>query len=186
MVTQRLGIRVWGSAAMAGLAFAAGALTVLATQHRRRTDPPRQAAEAEDADSFRAYHRLQLSLLGKALEDPELAAVVSTIEAASPTRRRQYLFANAWYANALFAYRAGVVNLEELHGHLRVLVRNVVFREYWDATRHHRASLKAESMEARVGATMDALIHDLDEADSEEWWVVGEPPPEEDPPQGQR
>lgn len=186
MVTQRFGIRGLGSAAVAGLAFAAGALAALAAQHRRQTDLLRQVTDANGADSLRAYHRLQLCLLGKAMEDPDLAAVVSTVDADSPTRRRQYLYANALYSNALFGYRSGVANLEELHGHLRVLVRNAIFREYWEVTRHHRASLKAESVEARVGTMVDTLMHDLDEADTEEWWVVGEPPAEEDPPHDQR
>ncbi|MFE5082936.1 DUF6082 family protein [Streptomyces mirabilis] len=103
---------------------------------------------------------------------------MSTIEDADPPRRRHYLFANAMYTNALRAHHVGVVNPEELHGHLRVLCRNAIFRDYWEATRPHRASLKDDSEEGRVGQMMDALIHDLDEADTEEWWVVGEPPAE--------
>ncbi|WP_245766917.1 DUF6082 family protein [Streptomyces colonosanans] len=161
--------------------FAAGALAALASLHRRQAELRRQAEEAKKRDGLREYHRLQLYLLGKALEDPDLAAVLSTVETDSPTQRRQYLFANALYSNALFGYRTGVADLEELHGHLRVLVRNVIFREYWEATRHHRASLKTESAEARVGRMVDALSQDLDESDIEEWWVVGEPPAEDDP-----
>lgn len=185
MVTQRHGTRGLGSAATVGLVLAAGALAALAVQQRRRTEVCRQAVEARNADDLRArlteYHRIQLRLVDKALEDPELAAVLSTVETDSPARRRQYLYANELYSHALFGYRMGVASLEELHGHLRVLVRNTVFRDYWDATRHHRASLKAESVEARVGTMVDALIRDLDDADTEQWWVVGEPPTEETP-----
>ncbi|MEV5478770.1 MULTISPECIES: DUF6082 family protein [unclassified Streptomyces] len=181
MTTQRHG--TWGPAAAtaAGLAFGAAVLTTLAMQRQRQDWLRRHAAERE-AESLRArladYQRLQLRLLGKALEDPDLAAVLSTVEVDSPTQRRQYLYANALYSNALFGYRTGVANLEELHGHLRVLVRNTIFREYWEATRHHRASLKGDSEEGRIGQMVDTLIRDLDEADSDQWWVVGELPPE--------
>jgi len=59
-----------------------------------------------------------------------------------------------------------------------VICQSAIFRDYWDATRHHRESLKKASQEAQVGRMVDALIHDLDESDTEEWWVVGEPPTE--------
>lgn len=123
--------------------------------------------------------RLQFYLLSKAMDDPDLAAVFSSADVHSPTRRRQFLFANAMYTNHLLAYRLGIVNWEELHGHLRVICRNQVFRQYWETTRHHRASLNDASVEAQVGRMADSLIQDLDDADSEEWWVVGEPPGEE-------
>jgi hypothetical protein len=35
-------------------------------------------------------------------------------------------------------------------------------------------------MEARVGRMLDTLIRELDEGDTEEWWVAGEAPAEED------
>ncbi|MGW3497579.1 DUF6082 family protein [Streptomyces sp. NPDC001020] len=173
-----------GAATAAGLAFAAGILVAVAAQQRRYRELRLRIEHAERNDRQEArlaeQQRLQSYLLDKALSDPDLAAVMSTIDEVNPTRRRQYLFANAMYTNALLAYRVGVVNLEELHGHLRVICQNAVFREYWNATRHHRASLKAESAEARVGQMVDTLIRDLEEADTEEWWVVGEPPAEED------
>lgn len=170
--------------AAAGLAFAVGAVIATAVQ-RRRYDELRLRIEHAEQNGRREarlaeQQHLQSYLLDKALSDPDLAAVMSTIEEVDPTRRRQYLFANAMYTNALLAYRVGVVDLEELHGHLRVICQNTVFRDYWDATRHHRASLKTESTEARVGQMMDTLMSDLDEADTEEWWVVGEPPSEGD------
>ena len=34
----------------------------------------------------------------------------------------------------------------------------------------------ATSTESRVGGMVDGLIKDLDEADTDEWWVVGTPP----------
>ncbi|MFD9905165.1 DUF6082 family protein [Streptomyces sp. NPDC059063] len=178
MVTQKLGIRELRSAAGAGLAFAAGCVLLLVAQQRRYA----QVERMERADWRRAMlaeqQGLQRYLLNKAIDDPDLAAVFSIAEAESPTQRRQFLFANAFYTNTLLAYRSGVVTWEELHGHLRWICQNPVFRTYWQATRHQRASLKGTSDEARVGRMVDTLIHNLDETDSEEWWVVGEPPPE--------
>jgi hypothetical protein len=182
MATQNFGVRGLSSAATAGLTFAVGVLVILAAQQRRFEALRLRVAQVErsnDRDARLAeQQRLQAYLLDKALDDPDLAEVLSTIDEGDPTKRRQYLFANAMYTNALLAYRVGVVNWEELHGHLRVICQSAVFRDYWDATRHHRASLKSTSEEARVGQMVDALIHDLDESDTEQWWVVGEPPEE--------
>jgi hypothetical protein len=182
MATQNFGVRGLSSAATAGLTFAVGVLVILAAQQRRFEALRLRVAQVErsnDRDARLAeQQRLQAYLLDKALDDPDLAEVLSTIDEVDPTKRRQYLFANAMYTNALLAYRVGVVNWEELHGHLRVICQSAVFRDYWDATRHHRASLKSTSEEARVGQMVDALIHDLDESDTEQWWVVGEPPEE--------
>ncbi|MET7698105.1 DUF6082 family protein [Streptomyces sp. NPDC005485] len=181
MVTQNFGVRGWGSAATAGLAFAAGALAALAAQQLRYEE---RRLRAERSDSRQAMlteqQRMQFYLLSKAMDDPDLASVYSTVQVESPTQRRQYLFAHAMYTNALLAYRVGVVNWEELHGHLRVICRNDLFRDYWHAHHEHRASLEDASQEARVGRMVDGLIHDLDEADTDEWWVVGEPPTEEE------
>jgi hypothetical protein len=172
MATQKLRIRGLSSAAASGLAFTAGALALLTAQQRK-------------------YHELRLrveqqrthfQLLSRAMDDPELAAVMSTVNLSGeppeeqPRLRRQYLFANALYTNALQTYRAGSINWQELYGHLRVLCQSGVFRDYWEATRHHRDSLDHSSEEARVGRMVDGLIRDLDDADTEEWWVVGEPP----------
>ncbi|MDX3611422.1 DUF6082 family protein [Streptomyces europaeiscabiei] len=185
MATQKFEPRRWSSAATAGLACAAGVLFVLAAQQRRLEQLRLRVTRVERTTGRDArlaeQQRLQAYLLDKALDDPDLAEVLSTVDEVDPPRRRQYLFANAMYTNALLAYRVGVVNWEELHGHLRVICQSAVFRDYWDATRHHRASLKEDSEEARVGQMMDALIHDLDEADTERWWVVGEPPAEPNP-----
>ncbi|MGP4050221.1 DUF6082 family protein [Streptomyces sp. 2A115] len=172
-----------GSAATAGLAFAAGVLVALASQQRQHEELRLRVTRMEHANSRQAMlaeqQRLQFYLLSKAMDDPDLAAVFSSADADSPTQRRQFLFANAMYTNHLLAYRLGVVNWDELHGHLRVICRNQVFREYWETTRPHRASLNDSSVEARVGRMTDSLIHDLEDADSEEWWVVGEPPDDE-------
>ncbi|MFC7302704.1 DUF6082 family protein [Streptomyces monticola] len=180
MATQKYGTRRLGSAAFA---CATGALALLAARERRYTELRLRVEQLEHTDHCHRHadltnqHRLQFDLLTTAMNDPDLAAVISTVEA-EPTTRRQYLFANALYTNALHAFRIGIVSLEELYGHLRVICQNPVFREYWEATRHQRASLKEASDEAKVGRMVDGLIRDLDESDGDEWWVVGEPPAE--------
>ncbi|WP_189173203.1 DUF6082 family protein [Streptomyces lasiicapitis] len=182
MATQKLWLGELRSTAGVRLTLAVGCLVLLAAQQRKYTQLRAEMDRAERAEWRRAMmaeqQELQLYLLRKAIEDPDLAAVYSIAEAESPTQRRQFLFANALYTNALLAYRAGVVTWEELHGHLRWICTNPVFRLYWHATRHQRASLKDASDEARVGRMTDIIIRDLDEADSDEYWVVGEPPPE--------
>ncbi|MFE9769249.1 DUF6082 family protein [Streptomyces sp. NPDC005808] len=169
------GIRGLGSAAAAGLAFAVGALALLTAQQRNDNELRLRVEQ----------QRLHFQLLSKAMDDPELAAVMSTVDlSAEPVEthtslRRQYLFANALYTNVLQTYLTGNVNWQEMHGHVRVLCQSRVFRDYWEATRHHRRSLDESSDEARVGRMVDNLVHDLDESDTEEWWVVGEPPAEQ-------
>jgi hypothetical protein len=59
------------------------------------------------------------------------------------------------------------------------MLQNPIVREYWYATQPHRASL-AGTEEAEVGLLVDDLLRQLDEADTEEWWVVGDPPGEPD------
>ncbi|MFH8792035.1 DUF6082 family protein [Streptomyces sp. NPDC017941] len=182
MTAQNHGAGELRPAVGVGIALAAGCLALLSAQQRKYAELRAQVDRAERAEWRRALmaeqQELQLYLLRKAIEDPDLAAVYSIAEVESPTQRRQFLFANALYTNALLAYRSGIVSWEELHGHLRWICTNQIFRQYWRATRHQRASLKDSSDEARVGRMTDTLIRDLDEADTDEWWVVGEPPPE--------
>lgn len=129
-------------------------------------------------------HRLHFDLLCKAMDDPALAAVLDTFEDdIPPERQRQYLFANALYVNALYYHRIGAWSLTELYGHLRVMCRNKLFREYWADTRHHRQSLADSSEEAELGRMMDDLVQEMDRVsqeraneEHEEWWVVGQPP----------
>ncbi|MER6690183.1 DUF6082 family protein [Streptomyces minutiscleroticus] len=170
MATQKLWTRGL-SAAKSRLASTAGAVTERTSRHRRR------AALTEQ-------HRLHFDLLCKAMDDPALAAVLDTYESdIAPERQRQYLFANILYVNALYFHRIGAFSLTELYGHLRVICRNKIFREYWAATRHHRESLPDSSEEAELGRMMDALVQDMsslgqDDDGDDEWWVVGEPPGE--------
>ncbi|MEU9733708.1 DUF6082 family protein [Streptomyces sp. NPDC048002] len=168
MATQSSGLGSLGRAARAGLGAAIEALT------RRRSAQHRRAALTEQ-------HRLHFDLLCKAMDDPALTAVLDTYDTDIPLdRQRQFLFANALYVNALYYYRIGAVTRSELFGHLRIMCRNQIFRDYWDATRPHRKSLPDTSEEAALGSMMDELIQELADTDTDEWWVVGTPP--EDPP----
>lgn len=177
MATQKFGVRGCGSAAVAGLATAV-AIGAAYAQHRKFKQLQKTRLSTEQQHTNLAnQQRLQWELLSKAIEDPALAAVLDTHNGAiPPDKYRQFLFANALYTNALLAYRIGNVNRAELFGHLRGTVQNPIFREYWEATRAARASLEQNSVEAQVGHMLDGLIRDLDETDTEEWWVVGEPP----------
>jgi len=173
MATQNSALRRLGSAGREKLAATFGAVTSWSSRQRKR------AALVEQ-------HRLHFDLLCKAMDDPALAAVLDTYESdLPPEKQRQYLFANALYVNALYFHRIGALSLAELYGHLRMICRNAIFREYWAATRHHRESLPDSSEEARLGKMMDGLVQDMDalaqeqdDGDLDEWWVVGEPPDE--------
>ncbi|MFI1004895.1 DUF6082 family protein [Streptomyces galbus] len=164
MATQSSGVRKIVSAAKGTLAAVSGSLSTRNTRHRRRAVLAQQ-------------HRLHFDLICKAMDDPALAAVLDTYETDVPLeKQRQFLFANALYINALYFHRIGAMNRAELYGHLRVMCQNEVFREYWEATRHHRMSLPEASEEYVLGLMMDDLVQELLDADTDEWWVVGEPP----------
>ncbi|WP_266849276.1 DUF6082 family protein [Streptomyces sp. NBC_00568] len=178
------GLASAGAAAAVERMQAAGSLAGQGGEAKRRITTLRNARKraktlsrfrSEDAQT--AAYRMQYELLAKAMDDPELAAVLDTYDAdVSPGRQRQLLFSNALYVHALYAYRTGVLDWGELHGHARVLLQNRIFREYWEATRYHRASLPERSVESRIGRMIDSLARDLDESDADEWWVVGEAP----------
>jgi len=173
MATQNFGIRALATAAGAKVMAAVTAVTQRGSRQRRRA-------------MLHEQHRLHFALLCKAMDDPALAAVLDTYEdAIPPETQRQYLFANALYVNALYFHRIGAIDRAELHGHLRVICRNKIFREYWTATRHHRESLPHASEEAELGRMADDLVQEMnrlfteqDDGELEEWWVVGQPPPE--------
>ncbi|MFI2411708.1 DUF6082 family protein [Streptomyces sp. NPDC018947] len=121
--------------------------------------------------------RMHWELLTRALDDPSLAEVIDTYDKSIPAeRRRQFFYANAWYVSLYHLHLAGLLDQEELFGRLREVFHAPVMREYWEASREHRASFNAASPESRIGRMVDGLVRDLDEADSEVWWVVGTPP----------
>ncbi|KPI14210.1 hypothetical protein OK074_2303 [Actinobacteria bacterium OK074] len=164
MTADGFALRRFASSARAGITHAVEAVTEHRAQQRKR------AALTEQ-------HRLHFDLLCKAMDDPDLAAVLDTYETDVPAgKQRQFLFANALYVNNLYYYRIGAFTRAELYGHLRIMCQNRVFREYWEATRHHRKSLPNASEESALGRMTDDLIQDLGDADAEEWWVVGQPP----------
>ncbi|MEU9779952.1 DUF6082 family protein [Streptomyces phaeochromogenes] len=181
MTTLKNRVRMLGSAATS-LALAAAALATAA--HQRRLDETRlqvRRLELEELGSRRKalahQQRMHWELLVKAIDDPSLAAVIDTYDKSIPSaKRRQFLYANAWYVNLYHLYRAGILDQEELYGHLREFFQSPLLREYWEASKGQRATLKQSSDEARIGRMVDDLIRDLDEADTDEWWVVGNPP----------
>ncbi|MEU1147744.1 DUF6082 family protein [Streptomyces sp. NPDC005863] len=184
-IDRRHSAHTTGTTDTAGTAGIAGTtdtpLTTGTTERERREAERERAALAVQRRNaaLTEQHRLHFDLLCKAMGDASLAAVLNTYEEdVPPERQRQFLFANALYINALHAHRIGAMTLQELHGHLRVMCQNQIFRQYWDATRHHRASLDRSSDEAKVGRVMDRLVQELDSAETDEWWVVGEPPTE--------
>jgi hypothetical protein len=137
------------------------------------------AKEMERANLIRLHEQF-LGQLDRAIDDPSLAAALSTLTGLSEERRRQMIFANKQYGLILLAHRVGVLDRAELLGALKVLSRNPVFVEYWERTAEQRRSLPAESFEARVGRAVDAIMEERPD-DLDDWWVVT---PEEGHPDG--
>ncbi|WP_019325830.1 DUF6082 family protein, partial [Streptomyces sp. TOR3209] len=175
MVTRKKITGRFGSAAT-GLLVATAGLTLAARQRAVEAERLRvRRLELEETASRRRalahQQRMHWELLSRAIDDPSLASVIDTYAPDIPAeKRRQYFYANAWYINLYHLYRAGLVDQEELYGHARELFQNPVMREYWEASRGQRATLKQSSDEARIGRLVDGLIRDLDDADTDEWW----------------
>ncbi|MEV5609600.1 DUF6082 family protein [Streptomyces sp. NPDC052225] len=175
MATQSHGFARFVFAAATG--GVAGALATTLLHMRHGTAHQEQLASQERRAARAHQQRMHWELLNKAIDDASLADVIDTYESEfPPEKRRQLIFANAWYVNALHLYQAGLMDRSEVYGHLREIFQSRVMREYWEATRYHRASLDDGSEEAWLGRITDGLIKELDEDDSGEWWVVGEPP----------
>ncbi|MGW3291756.1 DUF6082 family protein [Streptomyces sp. NPDC001002] len=185
MITQRNVVGRLGFAA-AGLVLASAGITLAAGRRRlesERLQVKRLALEELAARRSAQAHqqRMHWELLSRAIDDPSLAAVIDTYDSSIPAgKRRQYLYANAWYINLYHLYRAGIIDQEGFYGHARELFQNPLMREYWEASKGQRATLKKQSDEARLGRVVDGLIKELDDADTDEWWVVGgdSPPPD--------
>ncbi|MFJ3622527.1 DUF6082 family protein [Streptomyces iakyrus] len=185
MATQKYGFRGLRATASAGMGLAAGAAVALALQWpalhalRARIEHLEEAAQSQRRTNFAYQQRLHWELLSKAMDDPELAQVLDAYDGTvSPRKQRQFLFANAVYTNALCYYRMGNMTREEFFGFARSMLQNPLFREYWYATRPHRATLVDTSDEAGLGRMVDDLLVQLEDADVDEWWVVGDPPVE--------
>ncbi|MCZ4609331.1 DUF6082 family protein [Streptomyces sp. Lzd4kr] len=186
MAKRRTGVPGLGTAVAAGLGLVTGALAALESQRRtlaslrlRLDNLEEQVTRTQHHANLANQQHLHWELLSKAIDSPELAEVLDIFEVpASPQERRQYLFANALYTNLLFYYRIGNLSRDEFFGRVRGLLQNPVVRAYWFATRGQRATLPEDSDEAELGRIVDDLLHQLDEAEGEEWWVVGELPTE--------
>lgn len=72
--------------------------------------------------------------LDRAIDDPVLAAGLSTLSDLSEDKRRQMLLANKHYGLLLLTYDIGATNRNELLGHLKVLSKSAVFAEYYWTT----------------------------------------------------
>ncbi|MER6166052.1 DUF6082 family protein [Streptomyces violaceorubidus] len=174
MATQKNITGRFGSVAAGMLLAARQRRLDRARLHERRLRLEELAIRRE---ALRHQQRMHWALLNRALDDPSLAEVIDTYDKSIPAqKRRQFFYANAWYTHLYHCHRAGLLDREELYRTLREFFQSPVFREYWDASEHMRASLNEASEEARLGRMIDGLVHDLDEADTDEWWVVGTPP----------
>ncbi|MER6630870.1 DUF6082 family protein [Streptomyces sp. NPDC000987] len=181
-----MGSRLWAAAA-AGIGLVAGTAVTMAVQRpavnalRTRVELLEQAAQIQRQANLALQQRQHWELLSKAMDDPELAEVLDAYGGhVPPGKQRQFLFANALYTNALCYYRMGNITREEFFGFARGMLQHPIFREYWYATRPHRATLIGTSDEAEIGRMVDDLLTQLEETDIDEWWVVGEPPVEQE------
>lgn len=173
-----------GRLATTALALLAATASAAFTARQRRVEEARlqeRQLELEELAIRRKalahQQRMQWELLARAIDDHSLAAVIDTYDKSIPAeRRRQFFYANAWYVHLFHLYLAGILDREELYRHLREFFQSPIFREYWEASQHMRASLNETSEEAQLGHMVDGLVSDLDEADTDEWWVVGDPP----------
>ncbi|MEU6422246.1 DUF6082 family protein [Streptomyces spiralis] len=178
MVTQKNAAGRFSSAA-AGLLCATAMLTVAARRHRLEAERLQiRRLELEELTSQRQarthQQRMHWELLSRAIDDPYLATVIDTYDKSIPAeKRRQFFYANAWYTHLLHLHWAGDLDLKEWYSQLREFFQSPVFREYWEASRHMRAALNQSSDEARLGRIADGLVEELDEAATDEWWVVG-------------
>ncbi|MEU1255932.1 hypothetical protein DMH25_30405 [Streptomyces sp. WAC 01325] len=178
MATQNLAARSIGSALAAALTLLRAPF-MRDTRRRQRDEVmgellrliARVGEELHYANMIQ-QHRLITEQMDRAIDDPALAAALSTLTGLSDQKRRQMLFANREYSSVVLAHRIGVLAWDELMGHLRILCRNPIFAEYWERTSEHRRSLPGESLDARVGKALDVILDELGD-DPDEWWVVG-------------
>ncbi|WP_055419839.1 DUF6082 family protein [Streptomyces pactum] len=180
MVTRKNITGRFGSAA-AGMLLATGVTLAARRRGLEKARLHERQLELEELairrESLRHQQRMHWELLARAIDDPSLAEVIDTYDKDVPAaRRRQFFYANAWYTYLFHTHRMGLLDREELYRHLREFFQSPVFRAYWQASGNMRDSLNEASEEARLGRMVDDLVRDLEEADTEEWWVVGNPP----------
>ncbi|QEU90517.1 DUF6082 family protein [Streptomyces kanamyceticus] len=141
----------------------------------------RERREARRQEALIAAGQRSMELLSRAMDDPYFAATMFIGDAVvPPEKQRQFLYVRAMYENMVLAWATGAVLWENLFVHVRAFLQNPFVREYWEVTRAERVGLAADSPEARVASMIDSLLRDLEESETDEWWVVGQPPGEQD------
>ncbi len=174
------------AAAAAGFFFGTSALRLLCGRSTAPAygDPapvchhPALDEESRRREARAHQQRMHWELLSKAIDDPALAVVIDNYRVdLSPEKRRQMIYANLWYVNALHLHMSGLLTKRELFGHLRELFQSPYIREYWEITRHHRLALDPASEEAEIGSMAEQLFQELQDGDGD-WFVVGVPPPD--------
>jgi hypothetical protein len=102
------------------------------------------------ADAKSALHRsaeaelrsLHSDLTRMAIEDSELAEVWPALQPGlTPSRNRQYLYANLILQHSWLSYRLGEFTEAEMRSHLRYLFTSPLFRAFWEAVQEQRGAL---------------------------------------------
>ncbi|MGY0024612.1 DUF6082 family protein [Streptomyces sp. YJ-C3] len=140
-------------------------------RRRRRDELLERLVEEISRANVLRQHALFLDQLDRAIDDPDLAAALSTLPDLSDRERRLMLWANREYSVLLLAYRVDAFCWDEFIGHLRILCRNRFFQLYWERTAEHRLSLAPDSLDARVGEALNHIMEEL-ATDPDEWWIV--------------
>jgi hypothetical protein len=126
---------------------------------RRSAGELHRSAEAE----LRGLH---MQLLKMSIGDPELAEVwQEPVPHLSVKRNRQYLYANLIYCHSMLLHKLGMVTDREAIGHMRHVLGNAIFQDYWEAGRSVRQGLERGTHEDRFAQLVDeALIQAIAQA----------------------
>lgn len=160
------------------VAMAAGVIAVIGLTYTHRTLQHTKHSQAIGRYT-ELVHNKTVDLLLRAVDDPDLADLVASYDGEyTHEQKRVLIYAEVQYRNALLAWRLDLIGRLEFFGLVRGLMVNPKFREYWRASRGFRASLPDHAAEARAARIVDILEREFEEADTDLWWVVGEPPTE--------
>ena len=150
-----------GSAVFSGLAL----LLVIGTtvMQRRELAMQRDALSKSHWELQRSaeadLRRLHMDLIKIAIDDPSLADVWGDYRTEIPTeRRRQYLYANLIFSHMYLMHKLQVADDAEMLGHLRVITKSEIFREYWAEAAGSRVPLAEGSTERIFGLLVDQAI----------------------------
>jgi hypothetical protein len=109
--------------------------------------------------------QLHAEILKMSIEDEELAEVWPAFHPnLSPSRNRQYLYANIIYQFHWTSLKLKNASKEEVEGSMRYLFTSPTMRGYWAAAQHIRSSLQPGSAEHSFAALLDAICRDYDAA----------------------